>query len=84
VQGYDYSVLLDLIDGDKSERDTARNQSVHGFGAIEWTKTWMEAACPKTVSWVDILAIAVWDILVLMGGGSYPMLTGRRNSAGSL
>uniref|UniRef100_J3L3F3 Peroxidase n=2 Tax=Oryza brachyantha TaxID=4533 RepID=J3L3F3_ORYBR len=81
IHGCDASVLLDRINGEKSERDAAPNQSLRGFGAVEKVKARLEAACPKTVSCADILALAARDSLVLVGGPSYPVLTGRLDSA---
>jgi peroxidase len=83
VQGCDASVLLDRVDGSKSERDAAPNQTLRGFGAVEQIKARLEAACPETVSCADVLALAARDSLVLVGGPSYPVLTGRRDSARS-
>lgn len=81
VQGCDASVLLDRINGDKSEREAAPNQSLRGFGAVDKIKARLEAACPRTVSCADILVLAARDSLVLAGGPSYPVLTGRGDSA---
>ncbi|KAL6615925.1 hypothetical protein ACP70R_038195 [Stipagrostis hirtigluma subsp. patula] len=81
VHGCDASVLLDRVDGRRSERDAAPNQSLRGFGAVDAIKARLEAACPETVSCADILALAARDSLVLVGGPSYPVLTGRRDSA---
>ncbi|XP_066346937.1 peroxidase 57-like isoform X2 [Miscanthus floridulus] len=83
VQGCDASVLLDRVDGRKSERDAGPNQSVRGMGAVEAIKQRVEKACPGTVSCADILALAARDSLVLVGGPTYPVLTGRRHSAQS-
>jgi peroxidase len=83
VQGCDASVLLDRVDGRKSERDAGPNQSLRGMGAIEAIKQRVEKACPGTVSCADILALAARDSLVLVGGPTYPVLTGRRDSAQS-
>ncbi|KAG8055655.1 hypothetical protein GUJ93_ZPchr0001g31402 [Zizania palustris] len=83
IHGCDASVLLDRINGEWSERDAAPNQSLKGFGAVEKIKVKLEAACPRTVSCADILALAARDSLVLVGGPSYPVLTGRRDSARS-
>jgi peroxidase len=83
MQGCDASVLLDRINGGKSERDAAPNRSLRGFGAIDKIKARLEKKCPETVSCADILALAARDSLVLVGGPSYPVLTGRRDSARS-
>ncbi|XP_062208560.1 putative Peroxidase 48 [Phragmites australis] len=83
IHGCDASVLLDRINGRKSERDAAPNQSLRGFGAVEAIKARLEAACPGTVSCADILALAARDSLVLVGGPSYPVLTGRCDSSES-
>ncbi|CAO2183082.1 unnamed protein product [Urochloa humidicola] len=83
IHGCDASVLLDSVDGLKSERDAGPNQSLRGFGAVEAIKRRVEAACPGTVSCADILALAARDSLVLVGGPTYPVLTGRRDSARS-
>uniref|UniRef100_A0A453F8I6 Peroxidase n=1 Tax=Aegilops tauschii subsp. strangulata TaxID=200361 RepID=A0A453F8I6_AEGTS len=83
VHGCDASVLLDRIGGGKSERDAAPNRSLRGFGAVDKIKARLEKQCPGTVSCADILALAARDSLVLVGGPTYPVLTGRRDSAGS-
>lgn len=83
MQGCDASVLLDRVGGRRSERDAAPNQSLRGFGAVDAIKRRVEAACPGTVSCADILALAARDSLVLVGGPTYPVLTGRRDSARS-
>lgn len=68
MQGCDASVLLDRIDGGKSERDAAPNRSLRGFGAVDKIKARLEKQCPGTVSCADILALAARDSLVLVGG----------------
>ncbi|KAG0533026.1 hypothetical protein BDA96_04G156700 [Sorghum bicolor] len=84
IHGCDASVLLDVVDGGrKSERDAGPNQSLRGMSAIEEIKRRVEAACPRTVSCADILALAARDSVVLVGGPTYPVLTGRRDSAQS-
>lgn len=70
-----------LLNGRESERDAAPNQSLRGFGAVEQIKARLEGACPGTVSCADVLALAARDSLVLVGGPSFPVLTGRRDSA---
>ena len=83
VQGCDASVLLDRVGGCRSERDAGPNLSLRGFGAVEAIKQRVEAAYPGTVSCADILALAARDSLVLVGGPTYPVLTGRRDSTAS-
>ncbi|KAJ1285083.1 hypothetical protein BS78_03G254200 [Paspalum vaginatum] len=80
IHGCDASVLLDGAYGRRSERDAGPNQSLRGFGAIDAIKRRVETACPRTVSCADILALAARDSLVLVGGPTYPVLTGRRDS----
>ncbi|CAD6261397.1 unnamed protein product [Miscanthus lutarioriparius] len=63
IHGCDASVLLDRVDGRKSERDAGPNQSVRGMGAVEAIKQRVEKACPGTVSCADILALAARDSL---------------------
>ncbi|KAF8677930.1 hypothetical protein HU200_046285 [Digitaria exilis] len=84
IHGCDDSVLLDSVGGRKSERDAGPNQSLRGFDAVEAIKQRVERPCPRTVSCADILALAARDSLVLVGGPTYPVLTGRRDSAQSL
>nr|ACF85842.1 unknown [Zea mays]ACF88328.1 unknown [Zea mays] len=83
IHGCDASVLLDRVGGQRSERDAGPNQSLRGLGAVEAIKRGVEKACPGTVSCADILALAARDSLVLVGGPTYPVLTGRRDSAQS-
>ncbi|OAY79039.1 putative Peroxidase 48 [Ananas comosus] len=81
--GCDGSVLLDRINGSLSERDAIPNRTLRGFDAVDAIKSAVEAVCPATVSCADILALAARDGLKLVGGPSYTVFTGRRDSVRS-
>ncbi|XP_020098734.1 putative Peroxidase 48 [Ananas comosus] len=83
IHGCDGSVLLDRINGSLSERDAIPNRTLKGFDAIDAIKSAVEAVCPATVSCADILVLAARDGLKLVGGPSYTVLTGRRDSVRS-
>ncbi|CAN1262969.1 Cationic peroxidase 1 [Linum perenne] len=66
VNGCDGSVLLD---------DTAK-----GFEVIDSIKLQMESVCPGVVSCADILTVAARDSVVALGGPSWNVQLGRRDS----
>ncbi|KAI4296339.1 hypothetical protein L6164_036305 [Bauhinia variegata] len=76
VQGCDGSILIDGADTEKTARSNLR---LAGFGVIDDAKTKLEAACPGVVSCADILALAARDAVVLSGGVSWNVPTGRRD-----
>ncbi|XP_057433056.1 cationic peroxidase 2-like [Lotus japonicus] len=76
VQGCDASVL---IAGAGTERTAIPNLSLRGFEVIDDAKAKVEAACPGVVSCADILALAARDSVVLSGGLSWQVPTGRRD-----
>ncbi|KAG2396267.1 Cationic peroxidase [Vigna angularis] len=76
VQGCDGSVL---ISGANTERTNFANLGLRGFEVIDDAKTQLETACPGVVSCADILALAARDSVVLSGGLSYQVPTGRRD-----
>ncbi|XP_006658126.2 peroxidase 2-like [Oryza brachyantha] len=78
VQGCDASVLLA-----GNERNAGPNLSLRGFGVIDSIKTQVEAACKQTVSCADILAVAARDSVVALGGPSWSVPLGRRDSLGA-
>ncbi|RLN13219.1 peroxidase P7-like [Panicum miliaceum] len=77
VQGCDGSILLDA-GGEKTAGPNAN--SVRGFEVIDSIKRNVEAACPGVVSCADILALAARDGTNLLGGPSWNVPLGRRDS----
>ncbi|XP_006658125.1 peroxidase 2 [Oryza brachyantha] len=76
VQGCDASVLLA-----GNEQNAIPNAgSLRGFSVIDSIKTQVEAVCSQTVSCADILAVAARDSVVALGGPSWTVLLGRRDS----
>ncbi|RCV14502.1 hypothetical protein SETIT_2G431400v2 [Setaria italica] len=75
VQGCDASVLLA-----GNERTVAPNLSLRGYEVIDKIKAQVEAICKQTVSCADILAVAARDSVVALGGPSWTVLLGRRDS----
>lgn len=76
VRGCDASIL---IAGSNTERTAPQNSLLQGFNVIDDAKTQLEAACPGVVSCADILALATRDSVVLAGGASWAVPTGRRD-----
>ncbi|XVE49578.1 hypothetical protein DITRI_Ditri01bG0093000 [Diplodiscus trichospermus] len=76
VQGCDASIL---IDGPNTEKTAPPNLLLRGYEVIDDAKTQLEAACPGVVSCADILALAARDSVVLTGGASWAVPTGRRD-----
>nr|AAC31550.1 peroxidase PXC2 precursor [Avena sativa] len=74
--GCDASVLLS-----GNEQNAAPNAgSLRGFSVIDNIKTQVEAVCKQTVSCDDILAVAARDSVVALGGPSWTVPLGRRDS----
>lgn len=81
VNGCDGSVLLDDTSSLTGEKNALPNQnSIRGFNVIDAIKTRVEAACKATVSCADILALAARDGTFLLGGPSWTVPLGRRDS----
>ncbi|GAB2299384.1 hypothetical protein Dimus_033458 [Dionaea muscipula] len=81
VNGCDGSVLLDdnaTFIGEKTA--IPNNGSVRGFDVVDKIKAKLEAACPGVVSCADILAIAARDSVVYLGGPTWVVRLGRRDS----
>ncbi|XP_076929047.1 peroxidase 10-like [Bidens hawaiensis] len=78
--GCDGSVLLDETSSFRSEKDAFPNRnSARGFEVIETIKTNVEKVCPKTVSCIDILTLAVREAVFLTGGRYWSVALGRRD-----
>ncbi|XP_047306385.1 lignin-forming anionic peroxidase-like [Impatiens glandulifera] len=81
VQGCDASVLLDENTTPASERNAIQNQnSARGFNVIDAAKAQVEQICPGIVSCADILALAARDASVAVGGPTWNVNLGRRDS----
>ncbi|KAH1256449.1 Cationic peroxidase 1 [Glycine max] len=82
VNGCDGSILLDSTSSIDSEKNAAANlQSARGFEVVDDIKKAVDEACGKpVVSCADILAVAARDSVVALGGPSWKVRLGRRDS----
>ncbi|CAL5084757.1 unnamed protein product [Urochloa decumbens] len=81
VDGCDASVLLNDTATFTGEQGAIPNKnSLRGFTVIDNIKAQVEAVCNQTVSCADILAVAARDSVVALGGPSWTVLLGRRDS----
>ncbi|KAL9674850.1 hypothetical protein QQ045_003049 [Rhodiola kirilowii] len=82
VTGCDGSILLDDSSSIDSEKNAGPNaNSVRGFNVIDRVKTAVDKACGgPVVSCADILALAARDSVVALGGQSWVVPLGRRDS----
>ncbi|XP_006658122.1 peroxidase 70-like [Oryza brachyantha] len=81
VQGCDASVLLNDTASFTGEQGANPNVgSIRGFNVVDSIKAQLEAACKQTVSCADVLAVAARDSVVALGGPSWRVLLGRRDS----
>ncbi|XVE80782.1 hypothetical protein DITRI_Ditri15bG0008000 [Diplodiscus trichospermus] len=79
--GCDASILLDDTANFTGEKTAApNNNSVRGFEVIDTIKSQLESLCPGVVSCADILAAAARDSVVALGGPSWEVQLGRRDS----
>ncbi|XP_059074199.1 cationic peroxidase 1-like isoform X2 [Cryptomeria japonica] len=81
VNGCDGSILLDdsvNITGEKTAGPN--NNSVRGFDVIDTIKSQVEAICSGVVSCADIVALAARDSVVALGGPTWTVQLGRRDS----
>nr|GEX43842.1 lignin-forming anionic peroxidase-like [Tanacetum cinerariifolium]GEX43852.1 lignin-forming anionic peroxidase-like [Tanacetum cinerariifolium] len=81
VQGCDASILLDDSPTIISEKNALPNKgSVRGYEVIEAAKSEVEKLCPGVVSCADILNVATCDATEMVGGPSWSVKLGRRDS----
>ncbi|KAK8959533.1 Cationic peroxidase 1 [Platanthera guangdongensis] len=81
IPGCDGSVLLDDTSSFTGEKTAAPNQnSLRGFDVVDNIKKQVEAVCNQTVSCADILAVAARDSVVALGGPTWTVKLGRRDS----
>ncbi|KAL5200444.1 hypothetical protein ABZP36_021647 [Zizania latifolia] len=80
ANGCDASVLLHNPGNSDDEQDVEANSSLVGFDVIDNIKTELEHNCPATVSCADILAIASRDAVAMLGGPTWSVLLGRKDS----
>ncbi|KAM7526575.1 hypothetical protein LguiA_016477 [Lonicera macranthoides] len=81
VNGCDASVLLDDTANFTGEQTAGPNNgSLRGFEVIDTIKSQVESLCPGVVSCADILAVAARDSVVALGGQSWNVQLGRRDS----
>ncbi|GLU15258.1 hypothetical protein SLE2022_317640 [Rubroshorea leprosula] len=81
VNGCDASILLDDTANFTGEKTAMPNvNSVRGFDVIDIIKSQLENLCPGVISCVDILVVAARDSTVALGGPSWTVLLGRRDS----
>ncbi|KAL0910601.1 hypothetical protein M5K25_021600 [Dendrobium thyrsiflorum] len=81
VQGCDGSILLEDSATIISEQNALQNfKSVRGFNVVDDIKSAVEQVCPGVVSCADILAVASRDASKYVGGPSWTVKLGRRDS----
>eukprot|EP00262_Sarcandra_glabra_P020023 TRINITY_DN7845_c0_g1_i1.p1 TRINITY_DN7845_c0_g1~~TRINITY_DN7845_c0_g1_i1.p1 ORF type:complete len:321 (+),score=28.17 TRINITY_DN7845_c0_g1_i1:22-984(+) len=81
VNGCDGSVLLDDTSSFTGEKNAAPNlNSARGFNVVDNIKSSVEQVCPGVGSCADVLAIAARDSVVILGGPTWNVKLGRRDS----
>ncbi|CAN1155816.1 Lignin-forming anionic peroxidase [Linum perenne] len=76
VQGCDASILLD-----QSPKTARPNMnSIRGYSVIDDAKSQVESQCPGIVSCADIVAVAARDASEAVGGPTWSVNLGRRDS----
>lgn len=81
VNGCDGSILLADNATFQGEQTAAPNKdSVRGYNVIDNIKTQVESICSGVVSCADIAAVAARDSVVALGGQSWTVQLGRRDS----
>ncbi|KAM7526954.1 hypothetical protein LguiB_030364 [Lonicera macranthoides] len=90
--GCDASILIDPTPGKPSKKEHPANGATpRGLEVIDEAKAKLEATCPKTVSYADIVAFVAFDVAFVafdgpksVGGVSYLVPAGRRDGTTSL
>ncbi|GLT68629.1 hypothetical protein SLA2020_408400 [Shorea laevis] len=81
AQGCDASILLDEAPSISSEKTAVQNNnSARGYNVIDKAKAEVEKVCPGVVSCADILAVAARDASEYVGGPTWTVKLGRRDS----
>ncbi|KAM7253212.1 hypothetical protein ACFE04_025830 [Oxalis oulophora] len=80
VQGCDASVLLDGTAAFQNEDLALQNKNFRGKNFIAEAKAQLENACPGVFSCADILAVAARDASKAVGGPTWEVKLGRRDS----
>lgn len=80
VKSCDASLLLETTRSLVSEKSAPRSFGMRNFKYINTIKAAVEQECPGTVSCADIVALAAREGVVMLGGPSMAMRTGRRDS----
>ncbi|XP_020080023.1 lignin-forming anionic peroxidase-like [Ananas comosus] len=81
VQGCDASLLLDDAPNIVSEKNAFQSfKSLRGFEVIDSVKSAVEEVCPGVVSCADILAVVARDSSEYVGGPTWTVKLGRRDS----
>ncbi|KNA18635.1 hypothetical protein SOVF_068670 [Spinacia oleracea] len=80
-KGCDASVLLNDTSTFTGEQTAGGNAgSLRGFTVIDNIKSQVESVCPGVVSCADVLAVAARDSVVSLGGPTWRVQLGRRDS----
>lgn len=68
-QGGDGSILIDSTLGNPAEKDSLTNFALDplGFDVVDGVKAALEAACPRTVSCADIVALGGREAVFQVG-----------------
>ncbi|KAG8484454.1 hypothetical protein CXB51_023904 [Gossypium anomalum] len=82
LQGCDGSLLLDSTSSFETEKNARGNlNSVRGFEVVDQIKAEVDRVCGRpVVSCADILAVAARDSVVALGGPTWKVRLGRRDS----
>ncbi|MCO5556162.1 hypothetical protein L7F22_009706 [Adiantum nelumboides] len=81
IQGCDGSILLSSTSDNSAERDYVDNDiPQQAFDTIDTIKRAVEASCPGVVSCADIVALATFQAVQFLGGPSWQVQLGRRDS----